>query len=234
MLTVYDYPTARALDTCDLDILFVGDSVAQNELGLDRPAELSLEMMLHHLKAVARGVESTHLMADLPYGSYKGPEDALVSALALVDAGANSVKLEGPRFDVVGHLTDAGIPVMGHVGLLPQTARRYVRQGTKPESAARIIDQAVGLVEAGCFAIVLEFMSDKTARSITSEVDVPTIGIGAGQACDGQVLVITDMLGQHENVPSFVRKYAHLFEVTVDAAKRYRDDVKMGHFPSAS
>ena len=234
MLTVYDYPTARALDVCGLDILLVGDSVAQNELGLERTSDLSMEMILHHVRAVARGVQETHLLADLPFGSYERPEDALVSARALLDAGANSVKLEGPRFEVVEHLTTAGVPVMGHVGLLPQTARRTVRQGTKPESAARIGLQAERLAETGCYAIVLEFMSHETARTITEGVSVPTIGIGAGQACDGQVLVITDALGQHEKVPSFVRKYASLFEVTVDAGKRYRDDVKKGRFPGGS
>jgi len=232
MLTVYDYPTARALDGSGLDILLVGDSVAQNELGLERTADLSLEMMLHHVRAVKRGVERTHILADLPFGSYGKPAEALTSALALMDAGANSVKLEGPRFEVVEHLVGAGVPVMGHVGLLPQTAKRTVRQGTKPESAARIEQQAIGLANSGCYAVVLEFMSHDTARSITDRVDVPTIGIGAGPGCDGQVLVISDMLGQHESVPSFVQKYASLYEVTVDAASRYREDVKQRRFPN--
>ncbi len=231
MLTVYDFPTARALDASGLDILLVGDSVAQNELGLERTSDLSLEMMLHHVEAVARGIESTHLLADLPFGSYENPEDALASARALIDAGANSVKLEGPRVEVVERLVAADIPVMGHVGLLPQTAKRTVRQGTKPESAARIGRQAERLADAGCYAIVLEFMSHQTAQDITARVDVPTIGIGAGSECDGQVLVITDVLGQHESVPSFVRKYADLFEVTAKAARRYREDVKERRFP---
>lgn len=231
MLTVYDYPTAVALDSCGLDILFVGDSLAQNELGLKSTADIELDTMLHHLGAVSRGVSKTHLLADLPYGSYATEELALESAKRLLDSGANSVKLEGPRFGVVEHLVRHDIPVMAHVGLLPQTAKRYLRQGTKEDSATRILRQAERLVDAGCYAIVVEFMSHTTARKITESVSVPTIGIGAGSDCDGQVLVITDMLGQHQKVPSYVRKFAHLYEATAQAATQYRDEVKRRVFP---
>ena len=231
MLTVYDYPTAMALDACDLDILFVGDSVAQTELGLSSTADIGLDQMLHHLFAVARGVKRTHLLADLPFGSYETPEMALEGAKRLLDAGAMSVKLEGPRYDVVELLTANGVAVMGHVGLLPQTARRYRRQGTKVESAARIRKQASQLESVGCYAMVLEFMSHETAETITADLTIPTIGIGAGPACDGQVLVSSDMLGQYESVPSYVRKYAHLYEATKKAGAAYREEVKRRCFP---
>ena len=231
MLTVYDYPTALTLDSCGLDILFVGDSLAQTELGFSSTADIGLEQILHHLAAVARGVKETHLLADLPFGSYSTPELAMDSARRLMDAGAMSVKLEGPRYEVVEHLTQNGVPVMGHVGLLPQTARRYVRQGTKPESADRIVKQASKLEVAGCYAIVLEFMSYETASRITGKLGIPTIGIGAGTSCDGQVLVSSDMLGQYDSVPSYVKKYADLHAATVDAATRYRDEVKQRKFP---
>ena len=231
MLTVYDYPTALALDTCDLDILFVGDSLAQTELGLASTADIGLEQMLHHLGAVARGVKATHLLADLPFGSYETADQALEGARQLIEAGANSVKLEGPRYEVVEHLVSNGVDVMGHVGLLPQTARRYRLQGTKVESAARIHKQALRLQETGCYAIVLEFMSHETAESITQTLNIPTIGIGAGPGCDGQVLVSSDMLGQFDKVPSYVRKYAYLNETVAKAARAYRDDVKSGDFP---
>lgn len=231
MLTVYDYPTARTLDDCGLDILFVGDSLAQTELGLASTADIGLEQMLHHLGAVARGVKKTHLLADLPFGSYATPELAMDGARRLLDAGAMSVKLEGPRYGVVEHLTGNGVPVMGHVGLLPQTARRYLRQGTKADSAARIVKQAERLEKAGCYSIVLEFMSHETAATITDLVGVPTIGIGAGSACDGQVLVSSDMLGQYESVPSYAKKYADLHAATTEAAMHYRDEVKRRTFP---
>lgn len=231
MLTVYDYPTARALDTCDLDILFVGDSLAQTELGLSSTADIGVTEILHHVKAVSRAVTQTHLLVDLPFGSYDTPDLAIQAAREVKGAGADSVKLEGPRYDVVERLTGDGIPVMGHVGLLPQTARRYLRQGTKVDSAARILEQAQRLEAAGCYAIVVEFMSHETARSITDKLSIPTIGIGAGSHCDGQVLVISDMLGQYESVPSYVKKFAHLYETTVEAGKQYRDEVKQRTFP---
>jgi 3-methyl-2-oxobutanoate hydroxymethyltransferase len=231
MLTVYDYPTARALDTCDLDILFVGDSLAQTELGLSSTADIGLTEILHHVKAVARGVTQTHLLVDLPFGSYDTPDLAIQTGREVTAAGADSVKVEGPRYDVVERLTGEGIPVMGHVGLLPQTARRYLRQGTRVGSAARILEQAQRLEAVGCYSIVVEFMSHETARNITDKLAIPTIGIGAGSHCDGQVLVVSDMLGQYESVPSYVKKFAHLYETTVEAGRQYRDEVKQRTFP---
>jgi 3-methyl-2-oxobutanoate hydroxymethyltransferase len=232
MLTVYDYPTACALDRCGLDILFVGDTLGEVELGFERTSKVTMEMMLHHLGAVRRGVKETHLLADLPYGSYAAPEQALENARQLLEAGANSVKLEGPRYDVVEYLVAHGVDVMGHVGLLPQTAQRYVRQGTRKSSAARVESEAVGLARAGCYAVVLEYVPTELAQRITPAIPAPTVGIGAGPHCDGQVLVITDMLGLFPRVPSYVRKYAHLYEAIVQAGEAFRDEVKEGLFPS--
>ncbi len=231
MLTVYNYPTAMALDRCGLDILFVGDSLAQTELGLASTADIGLDQMIHHLGAVARGVEQTHLLADLPFGSYDSPGDAYEGSSRLIEGGALSVKLEGPRYKVVEHLVGKGVAVMGHVGLLPQTAKRYRRQGTKTESAARILEQARSLEASGCYALVMEYVSHETARLITESIGIPTIGIGAGPHCDGQVLVISDMLGQYESLPSFARKYANLYETTTSAARQYREEVKSRTFP---
>ena len=232
MLTVYDYPTACALDRCGLDILFVGDTLGQVELGFEQTSDVTMEMMLHHLSAVRRGIGETHLLADMPHGSYSEPALALESAMRLLEAGADSVKLEGPRYRVVEHLVANGVQVMGHVGLLPQTARKYRRQGTKRGSAARIEAEAEALVEAGCYAVVLEYIPSELARRITSSIRVPTIGIGAGPDCDGQVLVVTDMLGSYPDVPSFVKKYAHLYEEILRAGEAFREEVKAGAFPS--
>ena len=234
MLTVYDYPTARALDGCGLDILFVGDSLGQVELGLDSTAEVSMDMILHHLAAVRRGVEQTHLLADMPFGSYTDPEAALENARRLTDAGADSVKLEGPEYQVVEHLVANGVDVMGHVGLLPQTASRFVRQGTKSASALRITQETSGLADAGCYAVVLEFIPGELAERISESVAVPTIGIGAGPCCDGQVLVVSDLLGLYPEIPSFATKYAHLREEIVRAGEAFRSDVREGRFPTAS
>lgn len=234
VLTVYDYPTARALDGCGLDILFVGDSLGQVELGLERTAEVSMDMILHHLAAVRRGVDQTHLLADMPYGSYSDPDAALENACRLTGAGADSVKLEGPEYRVVEHLVANGVDVMGHVGLLPQTANRFVRQGTKSASARRIQEETSGLADAGCYAVVLEFIPAELAERITESVEMPTIGIGAGPRCDGQVLVVSDLLGLYPEVPSFATKYAHLREEIVRAGETFGADVREGRFPPAS
>jgi 3-methyl-2-oxobutanoate hydroxymethyltransferase len=212
----------------------VGDSLGQVELGLERTAEVSMGMILHHLGAVRRGVQQTHLLADMPYGSYTDRETALENAFRLTEAGADSVKLEGPEYEVVAHLVANGVDVMGHVGLLPQTASRFVRQGTKSSSAQRIQRETSGLDEAGCYAVVLEFIPAELAERITGSVAVPTIGIGAGPRCDGQVLVVSDLLGLYPDVPSFARKYAHLREEIIGAGEAFVSDVRAGRFPTES
>ena len=173
MLTAYDYPTALALDGCGLDILLVGDSLGEVELGFDSTRAVSLAMMAHHVRAVRNGVSLTHVCADLPAGTYRTPGEAVETARALVEAGADSVKLEGGLIDQVAAILADGIPVMGHVGLLPQTAESYTRQGRTPEEADRIAAEARALDAAGCYAVVIEAVPAELAARITAEVVLP-------------------------------------------------------------
>ena len=226
MLTAYDYPTARALDEAGLDILLVGDSLGEVELGYDTTRAVSLEMMAHHVRAVRHGASATHVCGDLTAGSYRTPEEAVASARVLVEAGADSVKLEGGLVPQVAAIIAAGVPVIGHVGLLPQTAEVYRREGTTPDEADRIAAEARALDAAGCFAVVIEAVPAGLASRITSEVSCPTIGIAAGSECDGQVLVITDLIGQLPNVPRFVKPKADVFGTVVAAARSFADEVR--------
>jgi len=226
MLTAYDYPTARALDECGLDILLVGDSLGEVELGYDTTRAVSLEMMAHHVRAVRNGATRTHVCGDLTAGTYRTPEEAVGSARVLVAAGADSVKLEGGLIPQVAAIIADGIPVIGHVGLLPQTAVVYRREGTTPDEADRIAAEARALDAAGCCAIVIEAVPAELATRITAEVGAPTIGIAAGQECDGQVLVVTDLIGQLPNTPRFVKPKADVFGVVVGAAREFADEVR--------
>ncbi|MGD9694748.1 MAG: 3-methyl-2-oxobutanoate hydroxymethyltransferase [Thermoleophilia bacterium] len=226
MLTAYDYPTALALDSAGLDILLVGDSMGEVELGYDTTRAVSLEMMAHHVRAVRNGVRSTHLCADLTAGTYATAEDALASARRLVDAGADSVKLEGGLIPQVEAIVAAGIPVMGHVGLLPQTAEVYRREGKTPDEADRIAAEARALDAAGCYAIVIEAVPAELAQRITAEVGCPTIGIAAGAECDGQVLVSTDLIGQLPTTPRFVKPRADVYGAVVRAAREFAAEVR--------
>lgn len=226
MLTAYDYPTARALDACGLDILLVGDSMGEVELGLGSTRAVSLEMMAHHVRAVANGASATHICGDLTAGSYDTPGQAVASARALVAAGAHSVKLEGGLVPQVAAIIGDGIPVMGHVGLLPQTAAVYRREGTTPDAAARILAEARALDAAGCYAIVIEAVPAELASRITAAVACPTIGIAAGPECDGQVLVSTDLIGQLPETPRFVKPKADVFGIVVAAGRAFADEVR--------
>jgi 3-methyl-2-oxobutanoate hydroxymethyltransferase len=226
MLTAYDYPTARALDACGLDVLLVGDSMGEVELGYDSTRAVTLAMMAHHVRAVRNGAAATHVCGDLPAGTYRTPEEAVASARELVAAGAHSVKLEGGLVEQVAAIVGAGIPVMGHVGLLPQTAESYRRQGTTPEEAERIAAEARALDAAGCYAIVIEAVPAELAARITAEVAAPTIGIAAGPECDGQVLVTTDLIGQLPDPPRFVKPKANVFGTVVDAGRAFAADVR--------
>ncbi len=221
MLTAYDYPTAVALDRCGLDLVLVGDSLGEVELGLASTKEVTLEMMAHHIGAVRRGLADTHLVGDMPLGSDDPAETAVASARALAAAGADSVKLEGPKIDSVRAIIGDGIPVMGHVGLLPQTAVDYRRQGTTPEDADRIVREAEQLEAAGCYSIVIEAVVPEVAERVSAACRVPTIGIAAGMATDGQVLVSTDLIGQLPEQPPFVTPQADVHGVVVTAAKAY-------------
>lgn len=226
MLTAYDYPTARALDLAGLDILLVGDSLGEVELGYDTTRAVSPEMMAHHIRAVRNGVTHTHVCGDMVAGSYATPEQAVASARALVAAGADSVKLEGGLAEQVEAIVAAGIPVMGHVGLLPQTATSYRRHGKDPEEAAQILDDARALDRAGCYAIVIEAVPPELASRITATVSVPTIGIAAGAETDGQVLVVSDLIGLSPDPPSFVKARANVHAVIVHTAKVFADEVR--------
>jgi 3-methyl-2-oxobutanoate hydroxymethyltransferase len=228
MLTAYDYPTALALDVAGLDLVLVGDSLAEVELGLPSTREVTVPIMAHHVSAVRRGLIRTHLVADMPYGSDATPEVAVASAGALRAAGADSVKLEGAKIAQVEAILAAGIPVMGHVGLLPQTAEVRAKQGRTPEQAEQIVADAVALDRAGCYAIVIEAVVADVAARVTAAVDAPTIGIAAGLGTDGQVLVSTDLVGQLPDPPPFMRPKADVRGVVIAAAKSFADEVRTG------
>ena len=239
MVTAYDAPTGRIADEAGVDVILVGDSVAMVVLGYDDTLQVTVEDMAHHTAAVARTHPAALLVADLPWLSYHtGPGDAVRNAAKLVRAGAEAVKLEGgrKRLPVVEALLDAEIPVMGHLGLTPQSVHAMggFKVQAKDASAARaLIDDAVALAAAGCFSIVLEGVPDRVARAVTEAVDVPTIGIGAGPWCDGQVLVFHDVAGLEDRVlPKFVRRYGALKAAGVEAVAAYAADVRARRFPS--
>jgi 3-methyl-2-oxobutanoate hydroxymethyltransferase len=226
MLTAYDYPSAVAVDQCGLDLILVGDSLAEVELGHSSTRAVGLTEMVHHVRAVRNGVSRTHVVADMPAGSYDDPIRAVASATALIEAGGDSVKLEGALVAQVEAIIAAGIPVMGHVGLLPQTAISYRKQGTSPDTAAQIQSDARRLDAAGVYAIVIEAVPDELASEITAAVVAPTIGIAAGAETDGQVQVITDLLGLLPDAPGHAQRRADLFSETLRAVAEYADDVR--------
>jgi len=240
MVTAYDAPTARVVDEAGVDLILVGDTLAMVVLGYDDTLQVTVDDMAHHVAAVARAKPSALVIGDLPWMSYHvSREDTVRNAAALVRAGAAAVKLEGgqKRTDAVRAILDAEIPVMGHVGLTPQSIHAFGGwkvQGKTLDAARQIVDDAVALAEVGCFAVVLECVPDAVARLITDSIDVPTIGIGAGRHCDGQVLVYHDLLGLQDWLrPKFVRRYADLHADAVAAVARFADDVRAGAFPSS-
>ena len=238
MVTAYDAPSARIADQAEVDLILVGDSVATEVLGYDDTLQVTVADMAHHVAAVARARPRPLVVADLPWLSYHtSPGDALVNAAVLIRAGAQAVKLEGGRrrLPAVRSLVDAEVPVMGHLGLTPQSVHvlgGYRVQAKDAAAAEALVEDAVALAEAGCFAIVLEGIPDVVARTVTETVPVPTIGIGAGPHCDGQVLVVHDLLGLSERLPKFARRYAELETVAVSAMTRWRDDVRAGRYPT--
>lgn len=241
MLTAYDTPTARLLDGAGLDVLLVGDSVGMVMLGHDSTLPVTLDAMVHHTAAVSRGAVRALVVADMPFLSYQvTASEAIRNAGRLLkEGGAAAVKLEGgrPVADIVKRLVDIGIPVMGHLGLRPQSVHQlggYMRRGTETREAEAIIEDAAVLEAAGAFAVVLESIPAALARTITGRVRMPTIGIGAGPDCDGQVLVSADMLGLAEQTPPFVRRYADLQGTIAAAARAFAEDVRSGRFPEAA
>jgi len=234
MLTAYDYPTALALDQVGLDVILVGDSLGEVELGYDSTRAVTLEMMRHHVRAVAHGATRSHICGDLPAGSYADEAQAVASARALAGAGAHSVKLEGALVPQVRAIIAAGIPVMGHVGLLPQTAvGGYRKHGKSLREADQLVADARALDDAGCFAIVIECVDADAARRITESVAAPTIGIAAGLDCDGQVLVSTDLFGLLPDPPPFVQARANLRDVMRGAAAEFAAEVRATAAPPA-
>ncbi len=240
MVTAYDAPTARIADAAGVDMILVGDSVANVVLGYDDTLQVTIDDMAHHVGAVARARPRPLVIGDLPWMSYHvSPEDTVRNAAKLVRAGAQAVKLEGgrKRLRAVQAILDAEVPVMGHLGLTPQSFHAlggFRVQGRDLEAARALVDDAIALAEAGVFALVLECVPDAVARLVTDSIPVPTIGIGAGRHCDGQVLVIHDLLGLEDRVaPKFVRRYAELADDAVAAVARFAGDVRAGTFPSS-
>jgi 3-methyl-2-oxobutanoate hydroxymethyltransferase len=242
MLTAYDATMARLFDRAGVDLLLVGDSLGHVILGLDTTIPVTLNAVIHHTRAVTQGARRALVVADMPFLTYQvSAEQAMQNAARLFqEGGAAAVKLEGgrPVADTIRKLTEAGLPVMGHLGLTPQHVHRLGgmrQQARNDEAAQELILDALALEDAGAFALVLEAIPDSVAQEVTSRVKIPTIGIGAGPKCDGQVLVSHDVLGLFDEfLPPFAKQYAHLGEVVVSAAKTYADEVRRGVFPESS
>ncbi|MBP7056603.1 MAG: 3-methyl-2-oxobutanoate hydroxymethyltransferase [Candidatus Omnitrophica bacterium] len=235
MLTAYDYSTARIVDEAGIDIILVGDSLGMVVLGYDSTVPVTMEDMIHHAKAVRRGTKNALLVGDMPFKSYHTKSDALRNANRFVkEAGCDAVKLEGGTevLQVTSEIVRAGIPVMGHLGLTPQSATEFKVQGKDAASANKICTEAIELEKAGCFSVVLECIPDAVAKIITDRLTIPTIGIGAGPSCDGQVLVINDLVGLFDKfVPKFVKQYAKISVSMSEAVKKYKEEVEKGIFP---
>ncbi|OGB90229.1 3-methyl-2-oxobutanoate hydroxymethyltransferase [candidate division WOR-1 bacterium RIFCSPHIGHO2_01_FULL_53_15] len=225
MLTAYDFPFARILDEAGVDIVLVGDSLGNVALGYKNTLPVTMEEMIVHTRAVARGVKRALIVADMPFGSYQeSDEKAVANAIKLVKAGAEAVKIEGAGYiSAIKKIIKAGIPVMGHVGFTPQSVNLlgYRMQGRGMGDGVRILREAKLLEKSGCFAVVLELLPEQLSLKITKALKIPTIGIGAGKKVDGQVLVTNDLLGLYENPPSFVKAKANLRQVALQAIKSF-------------
>ncbi len=238
MVTAYDTITAALADKAGVDSILVGDSMAMVVLGMENTLGISLNEMIEHTKAVARAKPKALIIGDMPFMSYElGPTIAMKNAAKFVKAGADAVKLEGGEevTEQIKAIVRAGIPVMGHVGLTPQRFLKiggYRLLGKRINEQQQIIRDAIAVQEAGAFSVVLEFVVAEIAKEITEKLEIPTICIGSGPYCDGQVLVVSDLLGLTESPPPFVKRYADLSRIIVNAIKNYVDDVKQGKFPS--
>ena len=238
-LTAYDYSTAKVLDNAGVDMILVGDSLAQVALGYENTLSLTMDEMLHHAKAVIRGARNSFIVVDLPFLTYQvSIEDAVYNAGRCLQIGASAVKLEGASEDIlktIKKMVSVGIPVFGHIGFTPQSVNALGGnrvQGKTAEQAKELLKQAKDLQDAGCFAIVLELVPSETAVLITENLDVPIIGIGAGSGCDGQILVTDDLLGKYVDFkPSFVKRYAELGKESEDAVRNFIYDVQNGYYP---
>ncbi len=242
MLTAYDYPTARILDEAGIPLILVGDTLGEVVLGFESTVRVGMTEMVHHTKAVVRGTERALVVADMPFLSYSSPETALANAgIFIREAGAQAVKVEGGRRTarVIETVVRAGIPVMGHIGWTPQAKLGFgVRvprvQGKTVEQARQLLADALAVQEAGAFAVVLELVPEQLAAEITSRLRIPTIGIGAGPHCSGQVQVINDLIGLGEFKPRHARAYTHVRDAVLEAVRAYSGDVAAGSFPGAA
>jgi 3-methyl-2-oxobutanoate hydroxymethyltransferase len=239
MLTAYDYPTAKIVDSCNIPIILVGDSLGNVVLGYDSTIPVTMDDMIHHCKAVVRGAERAMVVGDMPFMTYHiSMEDAMRNAARFIqEAGVQAVKLEGgvTVADKVKRLVDCGIPVMGHIGMTPQSVNQFggnLVQGKTVAVAQRLVDDAKALEQAGAFCIVLECIPKRLAALITQNLSIPTIGIGAGPDCDGQVLVINNLLGLTDFNPKLAKQYVNLKDIMSQAISAYRDEVKGGQFPT--
>jgi len=238
MITAYDYPTAKIASESGAEIILVGDSLGNVILGYDSTIPVTMDDMIMHVKAVRRGAPDAFIVGDMPFLSYEvSIEKAVENAGLLLKAGANAVKLEGGEefSETIRHIVRAGIPVMGHLGFTPQSVNLlggHRVQGKTSESREKLIKDAKALEKAGCFSIVLELVVESVAKEITQSVGIPTIGIGAGRYCDGQVLVFHDVVGLTQMNLKFAKKYANTYEIMLEAVKKYREEVKSKLFPS--
>ena len=239
VITSYDYTLASLCDKAGIDILLVGDSAGMVMLGYENTVPVTMDQMCMFTEAVSRARKNSLLVADLPFMSYQASiDDAITNSGRLIKAGADAVKLEGgtPMVETISAIVDVGIPVMGHIGLQPQTtmlSQGYRVQGKTKETALKLIDDAKELEEAGVFSIALEMVSHEVAQIISETISVPTIGIGSGVGCNGQVLVVQDLLGMYDKLkPKFVKRYLHLSEDIVKALENYKNDIETGTFPA--
>ena len=238
MITAYDYVTAKIVDSLKIDGILIGDSVGMVLLGYENTLPVSMEEMLHHTKAVARAKPRALIVGDMPFMSYQvSKEKAVENAGKFIKAGADAVKVEGgfEVMDKVEAIIKAGIPVMGHIGLTPQRVLQfggYRLMGKEYEYGVRLVEEAKMLEDIGVFSIVIEFTTAEVAREITKRLNIPTIGIGCGGDCDGQIIVINDIIGLSPFIPSFAKKYADVSSIIRDAVSNYIEDVKNGKFPA--
>lgn len=239
MITAYDYPTALLADKAGIDMILVGDSVGMVMLGYENPVPVTVDDIIHHTRPVVRGAKNPFVVADMPFMSYHiSPEETKRNAARLIqEGGADAIKLEGGKevAPMVKALVDVGIPVQAHIGLMPQRASvggAFKVQAKDALTAEAILEDALALEKAGAFSVVIEFVTAEAARLITGKLKMPTIGIGAGPYCDGQVLLSTDLLGVYESQPPFVKLYANLNKTILEAFTAYRDDVRGAKYPA--
>jgi len=231
MLTAYTTPVAKCLEQSGIEVILVGDSLGMVEMGFDSTQQVTMEHMEYHIGAVRRGAPNTHIIGDMPYNSTQNVQMALQNARRLIEAGADSVKIEGPEIDNIKAIVDAGIDVVGHTGLTPQTAKNFKQVGNSESDVARLKQDTQEICNAGAFMLVIEHTQPKLASQLSASIAIPTIGIGAGNECDGQVLVINDAAGLGDYWPPFTKQYAQVSQTYADVAKQFKQDVETKAFP---